>query len=85
MEVKIVSYWRTMRQQSRIRCKGWLSCPAQVAPAEIYAVFKDVVDRQAHLLDSNAKSLTYIVVVVVVVVVVIMVVVVLVVVAVVVG
>ena len=63
MEVKIVSYWRTMRQQSRIRCKGWLSCPAQVAPAEIYAVFKDVVDRQAHLLDSNAKSLDYVVVV----------------------
>ena len=32
-------------------------------------MFKDVVDRQAHLLDSNAKSLTYIVVVVVIVVV----------------
>ena len=75
MEVKIVNYWRTLRQQSRIRCKGWLSCPAQVAPAEICAVFKDVVDRQAHLLDSNAKSLTYIVVVVVVIVVVVLVVV----------
>ena len=75
MEVKIVSYWRTMRQQSRIRCKGWLSCPAQVAPAEIYAVFQDVVDRQAHLLDSNANSLTYIVVVVVIMVVVVLVVV----------
>ena len=74
MEVKIVSYWRTMRQQSRIRCKGWLSCPAQVAPAEIYAVFQDVVDRQAHLLDLNAKSLTYIVAVVVIVVVVLVVV-----------
>ena len=82
MEVKIVSYWRTMRQQSRIRGKSWLSCWAQVAPAEIYAVFQNVVDRQAHLLDSNANSLTYIVVVVVVV---IMVLVVLVVVAVVVG
>ena len=32
-------------------------CLAQVVPARIYAVSQDVVDRQAHLLDSNAMAL----------------------------
>ena len=32
-------------------------CLVHVIPARIYAVSQDVVDRQAHLLDSNAMAL----------------------------
>ena len=31
-------------------------CLVQIIPARIYAVSQDVVDRQAHLLDSNAMA-----------------------------